>query len=97
MQLFVNDISPSPTVLATVNALSLTVNSAVRAASPALFTSIYAWGVKKQWADGHLVWFILIAIALLVNVSVYFIPEQAEGRPEKKVKAQANEDDGIVR
>lgn len=66
--------------------------------SPALFTSIYAFGVKRGWADGHLVWFILIAIALLLNVGVYFIPEQAEGRPEKKVKAQnENEDDGIIR
>lgn len=45
-------------------------------------------------------WFILIAIALLLNIGVYFIPEQAEGRPEKKVKAQTNgngEHDGITR
>ena len=83
-QLFINDISPSKSVLATLNALALTVGSAVRAFTPALFTSIFALGVKIQWADGHLVWVFLVAIGVLLNVPMYFLPERAEGRPKKK-------------
>ncbi|KAK4495258.1 hypothetical protein PRZ48_013587 [Zasmidium cellare] len=92
VQLFVNDISPSPTVLATVNALSLTVNSGVRAVCPALFTSIYAFGVKIRWADGHLAFLIIIVLALSLNISVYFIPEQAEGKPETKAKPSVDDE-----
>ncbi|KAK4540617.1 hypothetical protein LTR36_009047 [Oleoguttula mirabilis] len=87
VQLCINDISPSSTVLATVNALSLTVNSGVRAFAPVAFTSIYAAGVKLGWADGHLIWFFLVAIALALNVAVYFLPERAEGRYKKKQPA----------
>lgn len=88
-----NDISPSSNVLATVNALALTVNSGVRAVAPVAFTSIYAVGVRLQWADGHLIWFVLVAIALGLNVAIYFLPAQAEGR-YKKPKQRQNDEDG---
>lgn len=99
VQLCLNDISPSPHVLATVNALALTVNSGVRAVAPAAFTSLYAVGVKSGWADGHAIWFLLVALALMANVIVRFIPESAEGRPEQRRKASDGdeEDDGVVR
>ena len=100
VQLFLNDISPSPYVLATVNALALTVNSGVRAFAPATFTSLYAIGVKSRWADGHAIWFRLVALALGVNVAARFVPESAEGRPEQVKKAdqgREEEDDGVVR
>ncbi|EME86364.1 uncharacterized protein MYCFIDRAFT_45398 [Pseudocercospora fijiensis CIRAD86] len=84
VQLCLNDIAPSHTVLATLNALALTVNSGIRAVAPALFTSIYAFGVKIQWADGHLCWFILIALAAALNIPLRFLPEAAEGRPDQQ-------------
>lgn len=87
-QLCINDISPSSEVLATVNALALTVNSGVRAFAPVLGTSIFASGIKWGWADGHLVWFLLVAWAMLLNVVCNYLPEAAEGRPEKKAEAQ---------
>lgn len=83
VQLCLNDISPSSNVLATVNALALTVNSGVRAVAPVAFTSLFAAGVKLGWADGHLVWFFLVAIAAGLNVALYWLPEKAEGRYEK--------------
>lgn len=84
VQLALNDISPSKQVLGTVNALALTVNSAVRAVMPAAFTSIYALGVKWGGADGHLAWIILVSVAAALNFAVWRLPEQAEGRPEGK-------------
>ncbi|EME38764.1 hypothetical protein DOTSEDRAFT_92089 [Dothistroma septosporum NZE10] len=96
VQLCLNDISPSPHVLATVNALALTVNSAVRAVAPAVFTSLYAMGVKSGWADGHAIWFLLVALALMLNVVVRLLPEQAEGKPEqiKKTDGESEDVDG---
>lgn len=86
-QLCVNDITPSPAVLGTLNALALTVSTGIRSFSPILATSIFAWGVKWGFAHGHLAWFVLIAIAALLNVAVYFLPEKAAGRPAKKAQA----------
>lgn len=84
VQLCLNDIAPSHSILATLNALALTVNSGVRAVAPALFTSVYAFGVKIKWADGHLCWFLLIALAAALNIPLRFLPEAAEGRPDQQ-------------
>jgi hypothetical protein len=70
-------------VLGTLNALALTLNSALRAFAPVLFTSIFAWGVKWGFADGHLVWFFLVFLALTLIPACYFLPEAAEGRLKK--------------
>ncbi|KAK0254924.1 hypothetical protein B0A54_13360 [Friedmanniomyces endolithicus] len=84
VQLALNDISPSSAVLATVNALALTVNSGIRAFTPVAFTSLYAVGVKWGWADGHLIWFVLIAVALALYVDCWFLPAAAEGNYGRK-------------
>lgn len=96
IQLCVNDISPSATVLGTMNALALTINSGVRAFAPVLSTSIFASGIKWGFADGHLVWFFLVVLALGLNIACWFLPEAAEGRPKGKVKL-ADDDDDVVR
>ena len=93
MQLFINDISPSPAVLGTVNALALTANSAVRAVMPVAATSVFYAGIKWGWADGHLVWFVLVAMALGLIVACAWIPEKAAGKPEGKQRGE-EEDDG---
>jgi hypothetical protein len=84
VQLAINDVSPSPSVLATMNALALAVNSGVRAFSPVLFTSIFAAGVKLQWADGHLIWVVLGVIAVGLHVDSWYLPKNAEGRYDKR-------------
>ncbi|KAK5136172.1 hypothetical protein LTR08_004009 [Meristemomyces frigidus] len=95
VQLCLNDISPSSSVLATVNALALTVNSGVRAVAPVAFTSLYAAGVKTRFCDGQLIWFVLVALALGLNVAVYFLPARAEGRYKKQAdKKAASDEDG---
>ncbi|WPG98786.1 Hypothetical protein R9X50_00158200 [Acrodontium crateriforme] len=87
VQLCINDISPSPEVLATVNSLALTVNSAMRAVTPVAATSLFAVGVKLQWADGHLVWFFIIALAAGLNIAFPFLPERARDSPASRARA----------
>lgn len=95
VQLALNDISPSSHVLATVNALSMTVNSGVRAVTPVAFTSLFAVGVKWGWADGHLIWFVLVGIALPLVVASWYLPKAAEGNYGKtKTKVGAEEEEG---
>jgi len=84
VQLALNDISPNPHTLGTLNALGLTVNSAVRAVTPALFSSLYAFGVRKQILWGQLGIIVLAVLAGGFWVLAQFLPEKAEGRPVKK-------------
>ena len=81
-----NDVAPSHVMLGTLNALALTLVSGVRAVAPALFTSIFAIGVKLQWIDGHLVWVILILFAAATLVIVRWLPAKAEGKLKRTIE-----------
>lgn len=80
MQLALNDIAPSQSTLGTLNGLALSVVAALRSVSPALFTSIFAIGIKLQIFWGYLVWVILIAMALILTYTMSGLPEKAEGK-----------------
>ena len=84
VQLMLNDISPSPAVNATLNGIALALVSGIRASMPAVFTSIFAFGVKWGAMDGHFVWVCLIILNIAQAVLVQFIPAKAEGAPMKK-------------
>lgn len=75
IQLALNDISPSPAVLGTLNALALTGTSLLRAFAPALFTSLFALGARTQWLHGYAIWILMLAIALGFTVVARFMPE----------------------
>ncbi|KJX93931.1 major facilitator superfamily transporter like protein [Zymoseptoria brevis] len=67
-QLLVNDTCPSPQETALINAISQTLNSAIRAVTPAIFTTVFALGTKYQILDGHLCWIALAAVALPLSL-----------------------------
>lgn len=67
------------------------MNSGVRAFAPVAFTSLYAVGVRKKWADGHLIWFVLVFVTSALNVAVYFLPAKAEGRYDQSRRAEDGE------
>jgi hypothetical protein len=90
VQLAINDISPSPQTMGTLNAVALTLVSGIRAIAPTLFTSVFAVGARTQVLGGYLIWTILVAIALLGSVSVRYLPEKAEGRLKKKAPVEEN-------
>ncbi|KAI0017143.1 major facilitator superfamily transporter [Xylariomycetidae sp. FL0641] len=77
-QLALNDVSPSHETLGMLNALALTVTSALRSFSPALFASLFAIGARNQWVWGYFVWIILAALALGFTVATRFLPAASE-------------------
>ncbi|GKT44542.1 efflux pump azaK [Colletotrichum spaethianum] len=75
IQLALNDVSPSPQVLGTLNALALTGASVLRAFDPALFASLFAIGVRTQYLWGYAIWFLMVALAVGLIFAVRKIPE----------------------
>lgn len=78
VQLALNDVSPSPETLGTLNALALTITSGLRSFSPALFTSLFAIGIKKHILWGYLVWLVLTLLAAGFTVSTRLLPAASE-------------------
>ena len=74
VQLAVNDVSPAPHLLGTLNAITMTGASAMRAFVPALATAVYAIGVGHEILWGQLVWVILIPIAMGLWICLRWLP-----------------------
>lgn len=75
IQLALNDVSPSPRVLGTLNALALTGSSILRAFCPALFTTLFALGARTQLAGGYAIWIFLALIASGLSFVARYLPE----------------------
>jgi hypothetical protein len=80
VQLAINDISPSPHTLGTLTAISLIVTSALRAIAPALFTTLFAVGVRDQILRGYFVWLLMAIIAVIFTATASHLPKKAEGK-----------------
>ncbi|KAM0259838.1 hypothetical protein ACHAQJ_003082 [Trichoderma viride] len=78
VQLALNDVSPNPHVMGTLNALAMTAASAIRSFVPGVSTAIFAIGVRNQIFWGHLVWLILIPIAMSLSIFVRWLPEDKQ-------------------
>jgi MFS family permease len=78
-QLALNDAVPSPQVLGTLNAIALTVSSAVRAVAPGLVSALYAVGVRSRVLDGQSIWVGLIPLAAMLWVIARQLPEERIG------------------
>lgn len=90
MQLALNDISPSHESFGTLNALSLALQSGLRAVAPAASTTLYAIGVKYKILWGQLFWLVIFFVAVGFNFVTRLLPEKARGVP--KTKASQNEE-----
>lgn len=80
VQLAINEISPSPATLGTLNALALTMSSAVRAVTPGIFASRFSISVKTQMLWGHMVWVILVVLTLGMVVGIEWLPSRISSR-----------------
>ena len=89
MQLALNDISPSHESFGTLNALSLALQSGLRAVAPAASTALYAIGVKYKILWGQLFWLVIFLVAVGFNFVTRLLPEKARGGP----KAKATQDE----
>ncbi|KAK1249737.1 hypothetical protein MKX08_009740 [Trichoderma sp. CBMAI-0020] len=88
VQLALNDVSPNPHVMGTLNALAMTAASAIRSFVPGVSTAIFAIGVRNQILWGHLVWAVLIPIAMSLSIFVRWLPEDKQSH-----KLPQNEDE----
>ncbi|CAI7669644.1 unnamed protein product [Penicillium discolor] len=86
IQLVLNDVAPSPRFLGTLNALAMTNISALRAFSPALFTSLFALGARTQLFGGHAIWVLMIILASGLSFTARYLPE-----PKAAVKRQSSQ------
>ncbi|KAG0645782.1 Efflux pump azaK [Hyphodiscus hymeniophilus] len=86
VQLALNDIAPTHATLGPLNGIALALISGIRSFAPALFSSIFATGVRMRILDGLFIWVILVILALTYTVAIRWLPERAEG----KVKSEAN-------
>lgn len=93
VQLALNDISPTPAALGTLNAIALTCTSGIRAVIPALFSSLFAAGARSQALDGYLIWVILIVITVATAAQTYYLPAKAEGKIKKRAEEDRTADD----
>lgn len=75
IQLALNDVSPSPATLGTLNAVALAIVSGVRAFSPALFGALFALGARTQWLRGYAIWVLMVAIAAGFTVVSRWMPD----------------------
>ncbi|KAF3923650.1 hypothetical protein ABW21_db0207303 [Orbilia brochopaga] len=90
IQLALNDVSPNPQVLGTLNALCLALTSGVRSFSPALFASLFALEARHQWLWGYGVWLLLVFIALGFTALTRQMPDYDELRRKREHKTSAN-------
>ncbi|KAK1834234.1 MFS general substrate transporter [Podospora conica] len=88
IQLALNDVSPSPAVLGTLNALALSLITGVRAFSPALFASLYAVGARTQWLGGYAIWVLMTAIALGFTVVSRYLPDYGKLKKRRAERAR---------
>ena len=84
VQLALNDISPSPETLGTLNAVALAAQSGIRSVAPAVATSIYAVGVKYQILAGQLYWLFQIVLACGLFLCLRRLPAKARGDVKPK-------------
>ncbi|PHH87833.1 hypothetical protein CDD83_8349 [Cordyceps sp. RAO-2017] len=75
VQLAIQDVSPHPHLLGTLNALALTLASAIRSFAPGLSTALYAVGVRNHVLYGHLAWVLLIPLSAVLGIVLKWLPE----------------------
>ena len=83
VQLALNDISPSPTTLSTLNALALMITSGLRAVSPGTFSSLVAVGIRGRILKGQLIWAVLLPLGIIFATMTRFLPKSCQ-RPMRR-------------
>jgi hypothetical protein len=87
-QLLLNAVSPSYHALGTLNGIALSLMSAIRAASPVIFSTIFAIGVRERILSGNLIWIPLISVGVILRFMLLerWIPENVRKRDELVMK-----------
>jgi len=91
-----NDVTPGHQNLGSLNSIGLTFSSGIRAVAPALFSSIYAYGVTHQILGGQFGIVIIAVIAGGFWVACQFLPRQVEDKPKEKKKDVEQQDEALT-
>ncbi|KAK4447548.1 protein zinc induced facilitator-LIKE 1 [Podospora aff. communis PSN243] len=86
IQLALNDVSPTPMVLGTLNAIALSLVTGVRAVSPAAYASLFAIGARTQWLWGYAIWVLLASVAAGFTAVSRYLPDYAELKRDRDKK-----------
>ncbi|KAJ6783233.1 hypothetical protein PWT90_01151 [Aphanocladium album] len=78
VQLALNDASPDPHVMGTLNGIALTIASGLRSFTPGLTTALYAIGVRDQVLRGHLAWVVLMPMSMLMWLVIPKLPNDKQ-------------------
>lgn len=73
-QLALQNVSPDPQVLGTLNAVAESCSSIVKTVTPAASAAVFAIGVREQVLRGHLAWFILMLISPALFATTQWLP-----------------------
>ncbi|KAL2123092.1 hypothetical protein VTJ04DRAFT_3547 [Mycothermus thermophilus] len=92
IQLAINDVAPSPDTLGTINSLSLSISSGVRAFSPALFSSLFALGMRSGLLGGYAIWVLMIALGFGYTALSRVLPDYDEMR-KRRGAGETDEDE----
>ncbi|AEO66176.1 uncharacterized protein THITE_2114086 [Thermothielavioides terrestris NRRL 8126] len=88
IQLALNNVSPSPATLGSLNGLALAITSGVRSFSPALFSSLFALGARSQLLGGYAIWVLMVLLALGFTVVSRYMPDYDEMK-RRRERAEA--------
>lgn len=83
------DISPSPKLLATLNSVASATISCLRAFSPALFTTLFALGIRTQLLGGLAIWVFLAVLSCGMSIIARYLPEPKKDSTSQKTDAIA--------
>lgn len=86
-------MTPGHQNLGSLNSIGLTFSSGIRAISPALFASIYAYGVAHKILGGQFGIVIIAMFAAGFWVACQFLPKQVEDRPMDTKKKDVEQQD----
>lgn len=73
-QLFIMDAAPSSASLGSVNGLAQMVGTVLRSLAPSFASSLFALSVEHRIAGGNMVYFVLVAVALVAVRCTLLLP-----------------------
>lgn len=88
------EVSPSPEALGSTVSLFLVNSTLMRAFAPALGTSILAYGIERQVADGQLVWIVLWVCAAVLSAYTRTLPDLKETKDESSRETLIRAEEG---
>ncbi|PHH77388.1 hypothetical protein CDD80_665 [Ophiocordyceps camponoti-rufipedis] len=77
-QLVIQEVAPDGRSVGLMNALALTLASAIRSFVPAVSTIVFASGVRSQIIYGYLAWAVLIPLSAALIVMPSLLPDETE-------------------